>query len=186
MDLILIRHGEPDIEHHEVGDPPLTQLGHRQSHATASFLASTHLDAVYVSPQQRAQQTSVPIVGERRVDPVTDERIAEWDYEHDTYVPPWIHDEMTREQAVERFQAMQTPEFHARVREGMWDIIRDNPGRAVAVVCHGGVIGSLLNDILGADGRFAPHHASITRVSANRRGTRTVISYNEHHWIPTA
>ena len=57
MDLILIRHGEPDIEHHEVGDPPLTQLGHRQSHATASFLASTHLDAVYVSPQQRAQQT---------------------------------------------------------------------------------------------------------------------------------
>lgn len=186
MDLILIRHGEPDIEHDEVGDPPLTDLGHRQAKATAEFLMATHLDAVYVSPQQRAQETSVPIIGQRGVAPVTDERIAEWDYEHDTYVPPWIDEEMTREQAMDRFAAMQTPEFHARVRAGMWDIIRNNPSRVVAVVCHGGVIGSLLNDIIGGEGRFAPAHASITRVSANRRGTRSVISVNEHHWIPTA
>ena len=185
MDLILIRHGEPDITVDDLSDPPLTELGHRQAQATAEFLSSTHLDAIYVSPQRRAQQTSVPLLGQRGVAPITDERIAEWDYEHDSYVPPWIDDVMTREEAIARFQAMQTPEFHARVAAGMRDIIVNNPSRVVAVVCHGGVIGSLLNDILQADGRFGPNHASITRVSANRRGTRSVISYNEHHWIPT-
>lgn len=186
MDLILIRHGEPDIEAEDLSDPPLTPLGHRQADATAAYLQGAELDAIYVSPQLRAQQTSHPLVGHHGIDPVTDMRIAEWDYEYGTYVPPWINDDMSREEFMARFNEMQTPAFHDRVKQGFEEIIGSNPSRRVAVVCHGGVIRSLLQDILGAqDTSLAPHHASITRVSANRRGTRSIITFNEHHWVPT-
>ena len=158
----------------------------RQAEATADHLSGTALDAIYVSPQRRAQQTVEPLVAHHGLDPVTDHRIAEWDYELGTYVPSWAHDEMTREEAMARFNQMQGPDFHARVRAGFDDIIGGHPGDTVAVVCHGGVIRSLIQDIFGVrDTSLAAHHASITRVAANRRGTRSLISFNEHHWIPT-
>ncbi len=187
MDLILIRHGEPDIHAEDLSDPPLTPLGERQAVATAEFLADAALDAIYVSPQLRAQQTSKPLVAHHGIEPVTEMRIAEWDYEYGTYVPPWINDDMSREEFAQRFNDMQTPEFHARVKAGMDDIITGNPGSTVAVVCHGGVIRSLIQDMLGVKNTsLGAHHASITRVAANRRGTRSLISFNEHHWIPTS
>lgn len=186
MDLILIRHGEPDIEAADLSDPPLTPLGERQADATAAFLADATIDAIYVSPQLRAQQTARPLAERHRMEPITDVRIAEWDYEHGTYVPAWAYDEMTREEAMAKFNEMQGPEFHGRVRAGFDDIIADNPSRTVAVVCHGGVIRSLIQEILNAtDTSLGANHASISRVAANRRGTRSVISFNEHHWIPT-
>lgn len=186
MDLILIRHGEPDIEAEDLSDPPLTPLGERQAEATAEYLAEAKIDAIYVSPQLRAQQTMKPLAARHGLEPITDVRIAEWDYEHGTYVPAWAFDVMTREEAMAKFNEMQGPEFHARVKAGFDDIIDDNAGRSVAVVCHGGVIRSLIQDILGAaDTSLGANHASITRVAANRRGTRSLISFNEHNWIPT-
>ncbi|MEM9653673.1 MAG: histidine phosphatase family protein [Actinomycetota bacterium] len=187
MDLILIRHGEPDIHADDLTDPPLTPLGERQAEATAAFLADAIIDAIYVSPQLRAQQTVTPLAARHGLDPVTDKRIAEWDYEHGTYVPSWANDPMNREEAMAKFNEMQGPEFHARVRAGFDDIITDNPSRSVAVVCHGGVIRSLVQEILNTEGTsLGANHASITRVAANRRGTRSLISFNEHHWIPTS
>ncbi len=187
MDLILIRHGEPDIHADDLTDPPLTPLGERQAEATAVFLAEAAIDAIYVSPQLRAQQTMKPLVARHGLEPITDVRIAEWDYEHGTYVPAWANDPMTREEAMAKFNEMQGPEFHARVRAGFNDIIDHNPSRTVAVVCHGGVIRSLFQEILNTkDTSLGAHHASISRVAANRNGTRSIISFNEHHWIPTS
>jgi broad specificity phosphatase PhoE len=188
VDLILIRHGEPDVEADDLSDPPLTPLGERQADATAAFLADASIDALYVSPQLRAQQTMVPLAARHStLDPVTDVRIAEWDYEYGTYVPAFAYDDLTREEFMAKFNELQGPDFHARVRAGFDDIIRDNPGRTVAVVCHGGVIRSLIQEILGAtDTSLGPNHASISRVAANRRGMRSLISFNEHHWIPTS
>ena len=57
MQLLIIRHGEPDLTGEDLSDPPLTDLGERQAVATANFLVGTTLNAVYVSPQRRAQQT---------------------------------------------------------------------------------------------------------------------------------
>lgn len=186
MELILIRHGEPDIEAEDLSDPPLTPLGERQAESTATYLASADIDAIYVSPQLRAQQTMRPLAARHGIEPVTDTRIAEWDYEYGTYVPSWAFDEMTREEAMARFNDMQGPEFHGRVGAGFDDIIADNAGRTVAVVCHGGVIRSLIQSILGAkDTSLSAHHASVSRVAANRRGTRSVLTFNEHHWVPT-
>ena len=51
-----------DIPHNP--DPPLTELGHIQALATATYLQSIGLtpDATYVSPQTRALQTAYPTV----------------------------------------------------------------------------------------------------------------------------
>jgi len=62
MQLVITRHGEPDLTGEDLSDPPLTNLGERQAAATAGFLADTALDAVYVSPQasSTADITSAP------------------------------------------------------------------------------------------------------------------------------
>ena len=73
----------------DLSDPPLTPLGERQAKATADHLAAASIDAIYVSPQLRAQQTVGPLATTHGLEPVTDVRIAEWDYEHGTYLPPW-------------------------------------------------------------------------------------------------
>ena len=183
MELILIRHGEPDLSLDDLSDPPLTKLGHKQAAATAEFLSHTHLHAVYLSPQRRAQQTAAPLLENRTVGPVTDERLAEFDYDLGSYVSPSRFKDMSRDEALAVLEEMQGPEFHERVRAGFSDIIEANPARTVAVVCHGGVINAVIRDVLKATQPVAPMHASITRVVASRSGVRSLLSFNEHHWL---
>jgi len=185
MDLLLIRHGEPDVEADPV-DPPLTALGQAQAAATAAYLADTHLDAVYVSPQTRAQQTSVPLLAHRDIEPVTDVRIAEFDYEIGVYQPPSLLATTTREEMVAEFRRLQGPAFHARVLAGISDAVAANKGKTIAVVCHGGVINSYIMHIIGSTGLLSPNHASLTRVAVSSKAkVSSLITFNEHHWIPT-
>ena len=182
MHLIIIRHGEPDLTG-DLTDPPLTQLGQRQAVATASFLANNTIDAVYVSPQRRAQQTSVPLLATRSIDPTTDVRIAEFDYELGSYVSPASFEGMTREQAMDLLAEYQGPAFQDRLLAGFADIVAAHAGQTVAVVCHGGVINGIVSDVIESKQPLAPHHASVTRVSASRSGVRSLITFNEHHWL---
>lgn len=184
LELIIIRHGEPVVEAGIV-DPPLTPLGHRQAKATAHHLAEATLDAIVVSPQRRALETVQPLAEHHGMDPVTDARIAEYDYDTGAYVPAWMSDDLTREEITAKFMEDMGPEFDARVKAGFDDIIADNPGRTVAVVCHAGVIGSFLRDVLDTTAWTQAYHASITRVAANRKGTRSLLTFNEHNWIPS-
>lgn len=186
MDLLLIRHGEPDPETDPV-DPPLTALGHAQAAATAAYLADTHLDAVYVSPQLRAQQTCAPLIAERGIESVTDERIAEFDYEIGTYVQPALVEAKTREEAMAALKRLQGPDFHARVRAGINDAVAANKGNRIAIVCHGGVINSYIMDVLGSTEPLSPYHASLTRVAvSSKANVRSMLTFNEHDWIPTS
>lgn len=183
MDLYIIRHGEPDVTLEDLSDPPLTALGHRQAAATAKVLARTHFDAVYASPQRRAQQTAEPLVAGRELQAVTEERIAEFDYELGSYVTSATFEGMTRAEAMAKLMAYQGPPFQARVRAGFDDIIANHPGETVAAVCHGGVVNVMVREVLGADESVGPHHASITRITASRSGIRSLTTFNEHHWL---
>lgn len=183
MELIIVRHGEPDLSGEDLSDPPLTDLGQRQAQATADFLATTSIDAVYISPQRRAQQTAAPLLERRSIEPVTDQRIAEFDYELGSYVSPKTFEGMTRQAAMEMLLEYQGPPFQNRVRSGFEDIINDNPSQTVAVVCHGGVINAVVKDVLEAKQPLAPNHASVTRVAASRSGVRSLRTFNEHHWL---
>ena len=71
--------------------------------------------------------------------------------------------------------------FRRGVVEAMERLVSANPGRTVAVVCHGGVINAYAAQVLGIDRVlfFEPRYASINRFAASRQGTRSVVSLNE-------
>jgi broad specificity phosphatase PhoE len=61
--VMLLRHGEPDWapEGASVPDPGLTPYGRAQARAAAERLAAEGVDAIYVSPYRRAQETAAPL-----------------------------------------------------------------------------------------------------------------------------
>ena len=63
MQIVLVRHGEPDWEPGGVAvdEPELTRFGHSQAERAAEALAAESFDALYVSPLRRARETAAPI-----------------------------------------------------------------------------------------------------------------------------
>ena len=60
-------------------------------------------------------------------------------------------------------------------------IIAANPGRTVAVGCHGGVVAAYLSHVLGTDRVmfFEARYTAISRVAASSSGHRSLRSVNE-------
>jgi probable phosphoglycerate mutase len=78
--VILVRHAEPDWAPGggpSVNDPTLTAFGAAQAEAVAGRLAGEPIDAVYVSPYRRAQQTGAAVADLSRIDLVTIDSLAE-------------------------------------------------------------------------------------------------------------
>lgn len=78
--VILLRHGEPDWAPGggpSVEDPGLTDFGRRQAEAAVEPLARLKLDALYVSPYRRAQETAAPLAQATGLPIVTVEGLAE-------------------------------------------------------------------------------------------------------------
>jgi broad specificity phosphatase PhoE len=78
--VVLLRHAEPDWSPGggtAVPDPGLTVFGRAQARAAAERLARWPLDAIYVSPCRRAQETAAPLVEASGIEPVTAEDLAE-------------------------------------------------------------------------------------------------------------
>lgn len=80
VEIVLLRHGEPDWTPGgglSVEDAHLTERGRRQAQAAADRLAGSSIDAIYVSPLHRAQETAEPIAKATGVTPVTVDGLAE-------------------------------------------------------------------------------------------------------------
>lgn len=183
MQLILIRHGEPDTTLDDLSDPPLTEIGRKQAAATAQQLAVEDINAIYVSPQLRALQTCTPIAAAHALTATTDERIAEFDYELGEYLTYKSFEGMDRAAVNARFDELQGPAFRSRVMAGINDIVAAHAGENVAVVCHGGVINVALRSVLEAGKSVGPHHASVTRIWASSKGVRSLDTFNERTWL---
>ncbi len=191
MELLLIRHALPVRRELETGvaDPELASEGHEQARHLAQYLSSEHLDAVYASSLQRAQQTAAPVVAGRDLEMVIEPDVAEYDKNSPEYVP------------VEELKATNDPRWIAML-DGIWEqegedeatfnartigaierIIGEHRGERVAIVCHGGVINAYLTHILDLDvdrrGFFYPNYTSIHRVAAASSGERSIITINE-------
>jgi probable phosphoglycerate mutase len=71
--------------------------------------------------------------------------------------------------------------FRQVVAEALEEIIAENRGRRVAVVCHGGVINAWTSYVLGMEKVlfFQPTYTSINRFAAAGSGERSVLSLNE-------
>jgi broad specificity phosphatase PhoE len=79
--ITLLRHGEPDWAPDEDGPtvrhPGLTPYGRRQAEASARAIARERLDAIYVSPYPRAQETARPLAEATGLEPTTVEDLRE-------------------------------------------------------------------------------------------------------------
>lgn len=187
MDLLLIRHGLPEHVERVDGrpaDPPLAELGRRQAERMAQWLARERIDRLYSSPLKRALETAEPLAAlcGLAIEPSAD--VAEYDRDASDYVPM----ERLKEVDYERWQQIMRGEaiadfddFAGRAVAALEAIVADNPGRRVAVTCHGGVINVWAAHAIGFSPRFFfnPDYTSINRFVCARSGERTVRTLNE-------
>ena len=142
------------------------------------------IDAVYASPKLRALQTVTPLADQLGLDVEVEPLIDEYDSGDLEYVPieKLKADEDPRWGQIISGEGISDPEgFRSSVVLGINRIIDANPGRTVAVGCHGGVISAYLSHLLGVEQVlfFEARYTSICRVAASSAGHRSVRSMNE-------
>ena len=155
-------------------DIPLSELGLRQSASLAERLAALGVHAIYSSPLLRARQTA-DVIAARLSLPVMD--IAEL-RERDVGVLEGLN----RAEIIARYPEYGRPgadvsrieidgfeqdgDLVPRVTTAFRDIIAAHEDQTVAVVTHGGVLGSVLRWLLGMPrvrpGPFAIDNTSVT------------------------
>jgi len=198
VEIVLVRHGQPEWVRDglNVGNPPLTALGHRQAAKMADALADEDFDEVLVSPLLRARQTAEPLFGRLG----RDEAVAEWLEE--IRDPIWhgtpaekaqeAYDEMRSRPVEERWHGLDGGEsvraFTDRIRAGAREFLRRRgverldgdlpvfrvaePGRRIALVAHAGTNSVTVSYLLGLQPtpweweRFVIGHTSISRLTA--------------------
>lgn len=180
MDLFLVRHGQPDWAPASIArnNPALTQLGREQANRVAHRLASLdRVDELWVSPLNRAIETSDPVVRDLSQDrEVYDwlEEIGnppEWEGQPADQIDRYFQEANAREMedmwdglpGGESFKA-----FHERVVTGLaqtldthgihpmdpdhrhlWTV--DDPDKRVVIVAHAGTNAVILGHLLGLD-----------------------------------
>ena len=187
MNLLLIRHAEPDTKDGPRPDPPLSALGRSQAAALAAWLSGEPLAAVYTSPLLRARETAsflpAPAV---QLDGLAEIGGA----------GEYVAADVMRRHGDPRYDALISGDlaiygtdvatFRAAVVEAVDGIVDRHPGETVGVVSHAGVINAYLGAHLGIEKRLiwsALDYGGVTRVIANREGARTISALNErpHH-----
>ena len=180
MDLILVRHGQPDWTPGRIArnDPDLTVLGHEQAKRVAHRLTDMErVDELWASPMSRAIQTSTPISSAVATEP----EIYEWLREIQN-PPSWDGspaDEIEKALRESSFRTMEEmweglPEgesfraFHRRVVAGLDKTLAahgisqmhaehrhlwevDDPGKRVVIVAHAGTNAVVLGHLLGLE-----------------------------------
>jgi probable phosphoglycerate mutase len=171
----LLRHGDPDWTPRggtSVEDPGLTPFGARQAAAAAARIAESRVDAIYVSPYQRARETAEPLAKHSGVSPVVVDGLAEvgvavaglTQEEVDRYFQ-----EGSKRPLSEHWDGWPGAEtfhdFHARVTQALVDVLArhgirparehdftvwqvPDPAPSIVVVAHGGTNSVLLTHLL--------------------------------------
>jgi probable phosphoglycerate mutase len=191
MDLLLVRHAEPERVEGGTGvraNPSLTERGRRQAERLADWLAHERIDVVVSSPQRRAVETAEPIAVAHGLEIQVVDDLVEFDVQADHYIP------------VEELKATNDPRWRAMV-DGTWHdfggedpaafrtrilgavdaLIDAHAGQRVVAVCHGGVVNVALGAVLGIERPlwFDPAYTSLSRVVASRTGVRSLATLNE-------
>jgi probable phosphoglycerate mutase len=160
-DILLIRHGQsepyrpatpfPLVDGH--ADPALTPSGREQAQRLADRLATTGIDAIYVSTLRRTAQTAAPLAHRLGLAPQVEPELRE------VHLGIWEGGEY-RQRVAERdpivrqvFEqerwdvipgAETSASLAARVRAAIDRVAAGHAGHRVAIFTHGGVIGQAL------------------------------------------
>ena len=166
MEILLIRHGDPDYAHDS-----LTPRGVAQAQQLAKALRDVHIDEIYVSPLGRAQDTCAFTAQEKRLEPIPLDWLRErgikrepvylWEAPGEMFLQtgtlPTQNDWYLSDGAMPEGEAQ-----YRLVRSGFDDLLssygyvrhghayRTESGsdKRIALFCHKGVILTLLSDIL--------------------------------------
>ena len=193
MELVLIRHAHPLSEERSDGtpaDPPLSATGLEQSRATADWLARNPPDRLVSSPALRARQTAEATAARLDLRVEVDERLCDANSLLPRYVT--LEEEQARDPIAyrARLEAYREGEILAlasvRVNAALDEWTDSNPGRRVAVFCHGSVVNVYAARVLGlAEPVFlAAGYASGHRFLISRKAIRSVQSLNETAYLP--
>lgn len=189
MNILVIRHGQPDDESHSggQGDPPLSELGRRQAEAIGEFLSTEHVDHVVASPLVRAHHTALPLCDRLGIEPELDDDLKEAGWQAGAYIRGEENMSFYLDNMRDDPEFLYRPEgrsvFNERVMRAFGRIRAEHPGGTVAVFCHGMVTTTLVATILGHDpdpSALHPHYTGLTRVQASSRRERwSLRSFNE-------
>jgi broad specificity phosphatase PhoE/ubiquinone/menaquinone biosynthesis C-methylase UbiE len=179
IQLVLIRHAESlrNREGEKVSiDTGLTELGWRQAHAVAEWVAARYRpDALYSSELIRSRQTAEVIATRLKIPLIVDEGLAEADFQY------WDELPYRWERPLDVWQDVWQPNpeisplyasFRARLRDAMNRILGSRSKGTIVAVTHGGAIGTLLRSLFGG------HHVAVT--TANTGVTQ--LTWERNHW----
>jgi len=167
-------------------DPELSETGKQQAIKLAQWLKNEKLDAIYSSPMRRARMTAEPLAEIKGIQIQEEPGVAEFDRQSSEYIPM----EELKETDYDRWKELvdggfedmfDLESFRKNALESLENIIADNKGKNVAVVCHGGIINTFAAHVLGIDKHlfFPPEYTSISRFMAAGSGTKSIITLNE-------
>jgi broad specificity phosphatase PhoE len=193
MQLILVRHGQPEVPRTSpTGNPPLSDTGHAQARHAADVLKLERVDRIVSSGMLRADATAKPLadaLGLRiEVHPDLGE-VDRWGGEY-------ANIETIRAKGAEewrRFLAapleyfgIDANRFRTETLEAFRAVMYGDTDSKIAVFTHGFPINIALSHALGLnnDARFVPAYASLTRLAGKSFDSLTVVSVNEHGHIP--
>ena len=184
-EVLLVRHGQQDrtVAQTRPGqtDPPLTDKGRRQAARAAAYLAGTGIARIYCSDLSRARETAQIVAAQVRTgeEPTVVPDLREVRLFRDLPQDRPLLEVLGRDGILaaaeafrrsRRFDAFPDSESSAQLRAravvALTALVEAHGNERIAVVAHGGLINSLLAEILGIeqDMFFFPAHASVTRV----------------------
>ena len=160
-EVVLVRHGESEAADPERpfalvegrGDPPLSPLGQQQAVRIAERLATTRVDAIYVTSLRRTVETAAPLASRlglaTRVEAdLSEVYMGEWD--GGIYRQRVAHGDPLVVQMLEeeRWDVIPGAESNAavvaRVGPAIARIAQAHPNERVVCFSHGGAIGAIL------------------------------------------
>ncbi len=202
-EVLLIRHGEQkffeNIPLGQAYDAPLSEMGEKQAEAVGQRLANARLGRVYSSDMRRAHDTAKAVAKHHGYDPIVIPGLREIDLWQRAPQDKGLRDLYTTEELVEIYREVtrkrrheawplceDVDSFRSRVFAAFDAAVAESHGMRIAVVCHGGVINTILSSIVGSafDSIVPVHHTSISVVRAadTRRVLLTVNDYS--HVMP--
>jgi broad specificity phosphatase PhoE len=191
--LILVRHGQPDVAvTGGMANPPLCARGHAQARAAANVLSKEPIDRIVSSGMARADDTAAPLASALTKPIETLFGLGEIDRLGGPYVSIEAirdkgHDEWRRFLAAPlAYFGIDAAEFRRETLVAFEVIMNGAASETVAIFTHGFPINILLSHALGIanEARFVPSYASITRLAGRSLDALTVISVNETGHIP--
>jgi broad specificity phosphatase PhoE len=180
--LWLIRHAEVEPQYQSVFggriDMGISERGHRQAGALATYLHRRKFDALYASPMKRVQQTLAPLLLNGAPKAVLLPELREVDFgdwtglsweqvEAKFGISPYSWLDQLERGTIRNGEC--ATDFRARLEPCLSQILGKHSGQQVAIACHGGVIrmtlAILLDWPLSNLASLEVEYASLTQVT---------------------